>query len=314
MQDQLFHEITEQVIEGIEAGADDWEMPWHKSLGAPFNSQSGHIYSGINMLALWLAQDRKGYDSCQWATYNQWKELEGQVKKGEKGTRVLRPVFGDGDANQPKVDASNQLGGLRGFRLYSVFNEGQTEGYEDRWPPIPIEVAERNETVESYVHWSGANVRHGGERALYTITDDFIQLPDRSRFGATKTSSATEAYYATLLHELVHWTGHESRVGRPMAARGTEKYASEELIAELGAAFLCAVLDVTPDLRKDHVSYIQSWLKLLRNDHTAIVVAAAGGATAVRYLNNFQPGAEKGQWLPPWEQRRRESLSQSLEN
>jgi antirestriction protein ArdC len=148
------------------------------------------------------------------------------------------------------------------------------------------------EQAEAFTAAAGADVRYGGDRAYYRRSDDHVQMPERERFTGSATSTPTETYYATLLHELTHWTGHESRLDRDLSGRfGNEAYAMEELVAELGAAFLCADLSITNTPRPDHAAYIANWLEVLKRDKRAIFTAARKAAQATDYLAGLQPKA-----------------------
>lgn len=176
-------------------------------------------------------------------------------------------------------------------RISTVFNSAQVDGYQpETLPERPL--FERIEGAESFVSNTRAVVRHGGEQAYYRPSADHIQMPDREAFTGTDTSTAQEGYYGTLLHELTHWTGPEKRCARDLGKRfGREAYAAEELVAELGAAFLCAELGIATQPRLDHAKYIEHWLGILKADKRAIFTAAAKAAQAVDYLSNLQTAA-----------------------
>ena len=151
-------------------------------------------------------------------------------------------------------------------------------------------VIERNDRVEAFMQSTGIEVRTGGHAAYYRPSDNYIQMPDAGLFTGSDTSSATEALYSTLLHEATHATGHRSRLDRDFSQRrNRDEVCKEELLAELGAAFLCADLHVTPHLRDDHAQYLQHWLELMRGDKKAIFAAAAAANRAVQYLHGLQP-------------------------
>jgi antirestriction protein ArdC len=157
----------------------------------------------------------------------------------------------------------------------------------ERPPVVPIE---RNDRVETFMAAIGIDVRYGGHSAYYRPSDDYIQMPDKGLFTASDTSSATECFFSTLLHEACHATGHRSRLDRGFNGRmSREEVCREELLAELGAAFLCADLQVTPTLRDDHAQYLSHWLDLLRGDKKAIFTAAAAASRAVEWLHAKQP-------------------------
>ena len=285
----VYSRITNQVIEAIEAGAGNWRMPWHTDgLGAmrPVNVVSGRPYRGVNVLALWSAADEHGYSSDKWATYKQWQEIGAQVRKGEKSSLIVFWTVNDSDEGGDDPDHPNEGHEARRrifARGYSVFNAEQVDGYQDE-PPPPRPEIERIEHAERFFSALGADVRHGGARAFYRPASDHIQMPPFEAF------RDAVAYYATRGHETIHWTGAKQRLDRDMSGRfGSEPYAGEELVAELGAAFLCADLSLENEPRPDHAAYVASWLKALRDDNRAIFSAAAKAQQAIDYLQCLQP-------------------------
>ncbi len=280
--------ITDQIISAIEAGVDEFKLPWNRPAGSikrPKNIASSQRYRGINVVTLWVEALIRGYSIPVFGTYKQWQEAGCQVRKGEKASLV---VF----YKEYEVDAAPEKDGDDGKRWvakgYWVFNAEQVDGYE--MPEVAeVSAIERNARVDAFIAATGADIRHGGQSAHYDPKADRIQMPDGGLFTGTDTSDATEAYYSTLLHETCHWTGHKSRLDRDLGMRfGKESYAAEELIAELGAAFLCADLSVTPSLRDDHAQYIDHWLKIMKVDKKAIFTAAARANKALEYLQREQ--------------------------
>ena len=288
----VYTRVTNKIVEAIEAGADRWDMPWHvpANMGYPVNAASGKAYRGVNILTLWVESQLKGYSDPTWATYKQWQALGKQVAKGEKSTiGVFWKRFDDvsDDAcHDDEQTEPDRMGRTRMMaRGFSLFNACQTEGYEP--PQLPAKPNhERIESAEAFFRSAGASIRHGGSKAFYHPTNDFIQMPPFDAF------RDPIAYYSTLAHESTHWTGHRSRLDRDLKGRfGDESYAAEELIAELGGAFLAATLGLTPEPRPDHAAYIQSWLKILKNDNRAIFTAASHAQRAADYLHDKQSPA-----------------------
>jgi antirestriction protein ArdC len=284
--------ITEEILAAIAAGAPKFEMPWHGSglrRGRPLNAASRIPYRGVNVLALWVAAEKKGYRTGTWATYRQWTALDAQVRKGETGSLIV--FFKEVERRVQTNDTSEEsTENYLVARASWVFNADQVKGWRRPPPtkPNPVEVLAR---AEAFIQATGADIREGGEMACYLPGPDYIEMPDRKRFTGTTTSSATEAYYATQLHELTHWTGHKKRLDRDLSARfGENAYAMEELVAELGAAFLCADLGVTNSPRPDHAAYVGNWIRVLGNDPRAIFLASARAGGAVDYLTGLQPG------------------------
>lgn len=288
--------ITEQIVAAIEKGAGDFHMPWHRARGAsarPLNIASGKRYRGINIVALWLAGEANGYPHPVWGTYRQWQAKGAQVRRGERSSLIVFYKTLDYQREDP-ASGETEDHRVPMARASHVFNVAQVDGYE--LPAIeetlPDAVIDPVEAADHVVRMSGAVIREGGDRAFYAPREDYIGMPDRARFGGSPTMTPTEAYYATKLHELTHWTGGEKRLNRSLGTRfGENAYAMEELVAELGASYLCADLGVTTELRPDHAAYIQSWLKVLRSDKRAIFTAAARAQEAATYLLQFAPDA-----------------------
>jgi len=292
--ESVYVTITERIAAAIAAGAPRFEMPWHQSgplLGRPLNALSRKPYRGINVLALWVAAQSRAFATGRWATYRQWATLGAQVRKGEKGSVIVfykkAETILHGDDSEEGEPETRLVA-----RASWVFNADQVEGWEPpeaSAPSNPVSVLDR---TEAFVSATGADIHEGGGVACYRPYADYIQMPPRSAFIGSSTSTPTESYYATLLHELTHWTGHERRLSRDFSRRfGDEAYAMEELVAELGAAFLCVDLGVTNTPRPDHAAYAGSWLRVLGNDARAIFIASGKAGAAAEYLANC--GAER---------------------
>ena len=292
----IYQRVTDQIIEAIEAGAEKWEMPWHTTGGAdimrPINATTHKAYRGVNVLALWIAAQHNGYAANEWATYKQWQEKGAQVRKGERSQFVVFwKITDQGDETQDGGEdssADNDGQSRRVFaRGYPVFNTAQVDGYTpppqpEPLPPLPTNP--RNDAAEAFFAATGAQIQHGGNRAFYRPSTDQIQMPPFEAF-----PDVTD-YYSVLGHETVHWTSAKHRLDRDLSGRfGSEAYAAEELIAELGAAFLCADLGLTNTPRPDHASYVASWLKVLKGDNRAIFTAAARAQKAADFLHELQP-------------------------
>lgn len=292
----VYELVTAEIIRAIEAGiAEQYQMPWHRnaSQGLPMNASTKRHYHGFNTLALWAAAQLKGYPSPWWATYRQWAEIGAQVRRGEKASPVLFYKKLEPEAEgKPDSEPSPERPKIV-VRLSHVFNADQVDG----WSVPGTPVADRTETIGSvdrFIAAIGARIQYGGDHAYYTRATDHIQMPNRSSFTGTDSSSATESFYAVLLHEHVHWSGHQARLNRDLSGHfGADAYAMEELVAELGAAFLCAELRITDAPRKDHALYIRSWLPVLRGKHTALAIAASAATKACRYLGEFSGAARE---------------------
>ena len=267
------------MIENAQASNSDWTMPFKSLGGKPCNALTGKAYRGLN--ALWLGL--LGYRTV--ATYKQWLELGYQVQKGCKSIGISVPMI--------VKDKKTQDQKMIGFRGASVFPASAVLHAESGEPWVEpeidaVDLTERLEIADQYVANLSFDIRHSGEgRAYYQPAGDFIHMPERAAFSATKTSSATENYYSTLLHESAHATGHKSRLDR-LDLKNKKGYAFEELVAELSAAFLCNQLDVSGAPRDDHAQYLASWLKALDGDNDYIFKAASEAQKVVDWMDAKQ--------------------------
>jgi antirestriction protein ArdC len=275
--------VTDAIIHAIEEGVGTWRMPWHTSgrfAFSPINVTSKKPYRGINTVCLWASAQAKGYDSGEWATYQQWQDKGGQVRKGEKATTVVFWKFANGSAETDDGDETPKGGSCRLLftRGYSVFNAAQVDGYAPK-VDADVPMSERIAHADAFFTNIGADVRHGGNQAFYSPASDHIQMPPFQAF------RESVSYYSTLAHEHTHFTAAASRCDRQLGKRfGDSAYAAEELIAELGAAFTCAHLGLSTEPREDHAQYIQSWLRVLKADKRAIFTAASKAQQATDWL------------------------------
>jgi antirestriction protein ArdC len=291
MANEIHDKITALIIAGLESATSPTEWPWVRAAaaGLPVNVASGKAYQGINRMVLGMAM--AGGATAHWGTFKQWQEKGAQIAKGSKSTPVI--YWGDVylDAEGNRTTADDPEGRKRMFaKSASVFHSGQVEGWEaPAVEPSQVAGAERIEHVEEFVYMTGAQVFEGGAEAYYRPGLDQIQMPARSLFKDTKTASATEHFYSTLMHELVHWTGHAKRCNRDLTGRfGNAAYAFEELVAEIGSAFLAADLGLAPEPRADNLRYVASWLEVLKGDATAIGKAATLSKQAADHLHGKQ--------------------------
>jgi len=278
--------ITEKIAQAIESGAGAFTMPWHRSadVGRPTNASTNVKYRGLNVVALWAEATVSRFSSGYWASFRQWQRLGASVRKGERGATIvfykaLEPEVASDDEqrSQPRLFA----------RASRVFNADQVAGWSAPGEPTRSRATVLPE-VEATIEGTKAVIVEGGAAAFYDRAADAIHIPERRKFCGTLTSTPTEAYYATLLHELTHWSGAAHRLDRQFGERfGDEAYAFEELVAELGAAFLCADLQIANDPRPDHAAYVTGWLSVLRRDHRALSTAARLASTAAQYLTGL---------------------------
>jgi antirestriction protein ArdC len=278
----VYARVTDQIITAIETGnVGNWKMPWHTSgryAFSPINVVSKKPYRGINTLCLWTASQAKGYESGEWGTYKQFQERGAQVRRGEKSTTVCFWKWSNTTTETQDGDDTKAGSHLLFTRGYSVFNAAQVDGYTLKSEP-DMPMPERIERAEQFFRGIGADVRHSGNRAFYSVDGDFIQMPP---FGAFHENVS---YYSTLAHEHTHFTAKDNRCDRQLGKRfGDNAYAAEELIAELGAAFTCAHLRLSTEPREDHAQYINSWLKVLKADKRAIFTAASKAQQAADFM------------------------------
>lgn len=285
-------DIYQQIADTLIARLDQcqpYQRPWLTSntTAMPANATTGRTYRGSNVVMLWMAADAAGYTDARWATFQQWKERGAIVRKGEKGTPIL--WFSLIDRKHASTDAesgdTDPSGKIPCARISHVFNIAQVDGADLTTPAAASSNVSFIEAAEHLVVSTQATIRHGGNAAYYRRSTDHIQMPPREAFTGTATMTATEAYYATLLHELVHWTA--PRLDRELGKRfGDDAYAAEELVAELGAAFLTCRLGISATPRDDHAAYLASWSTLLRKDPRAFVTASSKAADAAEFLVN----------------------------
>lgn len=286
----VYASITDQIIAAIEAGADHPQMPWHSQgsiIERPINVASKRGYRGVNTVALWASAYCQHFTTGLWGTYRQWQDKGAQVRKGEKSSVII--FYRDLEPGE-RDDVSGNTSDERGQRSFiarasRVFNVAQVDGFvmdEIDETAAAITPCER---AEQLITASGASIAIGGTSAHYNRRTDCIAMPDRHRFTGTKTSTASESWYSTLLHELSHWSGAERRLARTFGERfGDDAYAMEEMVAELSAAFLCGDLGITVEPRPDHADYIGHWLRILKGDRKAIFTAASAANKAAEYL------------------------------
>ena len=274
--------ITQEIIARLEAGTKPWVQPWR---GVPVSRPlraCGIPYRGMNVFWLWMVADMCGYASPYWMTYNQAKNLGAQVRKGEKSTIAIFYKSYTKEVEAPDTgEKSDET--RRVLKAYPVFNADQVEGLPERFhPAVSLDLVEpegREAELDGFFAAIPVNLRHQGCEAYYEPTPDRVTMPPASLF------SGFDHYYATLAHELSHWSGHSSRLARDLKNRfGTAAYAAEELVAELSSAMLGAELGLSVTHLDSHASYIEHWLKLLREDDRAILAAAAKAEEASSLL------------------------------
>ena len=280
----IYQAVTNQVIAALEAGTPPWVCPWTSSGGSrlPSNAASSRPYRGINVLLLQMQAAVRGYDRNRWLTFNQARAFGAHVRRGEEGTGIVFFKMHEVDGAERMPAAANDARGPRVvplLRSFTVFNIAQVDCLPQALAAQPSPAAEWNPIAEAeaVLQRSGATIRHGGDMAFYRPSDDVIQLPPRAQFPDAR------HYYNVALHELTHWTGHPTRCNRPLVGRSQlTGYAFEELVAEMGAAFLSSHCGLPGELQ--HASYIAHWLEALRSDKRLVFTAASLAQKAADYL------------------------------
>jgi len=276
-------DLADQFITAIEGGFVEgkWQRPWNSAAGVPTNPLSdngpdkpkGHDFTGFNLLWLYML-----FGGGYFATMKQWNSVNARIKKGSKSIVVLRPIFKFEKRMVNGVERKVSI--LIGFTPYRVFSSDDVEGWE-----VPeVETIEFTpiESAEALIRATGAQIEHTGSRALYIPSQDLIQSP------APEYYHSVQDYYATIMHEIIHWSGHKSRLDRFQEGSRFQhnSYAFEELIAETGATFLCARLGIEQDqfIRDNHVKYVKGWLEIMRGDSKALSQACGKAQTAANYI------------------------------
>ncbi|WP_260582429.1 ArdC family protein [Sphingopyxis sp. PET50] len=283
----LYEEVTRRIISELEAGRFPWVQPWGRgegegavAPGLPRNALTGRPYSGVNILILWGAVIDHGWPSQTWLTFRQALAAGGSVRKGERGTAV---VYADSFTPEAEKERAREAGedakAIPFLKRFTLFNVAQCEGLGEGLAADPAPLPEREivPLAEAVIAASGVDFRIGGDKAFYVPAHDFVGVPPQPAFFEQIN------YYRTALHELTHATGHVSRLDRKlMNGLGGKHYAREELVAEMGSAFLCAALGIVPTVR--HADYLAHWLELLNEDSRAIFRAASHASKAADWI------------------------------
>jgi antirestriction protein ArdC len=272
--------VTDRIIESLEAGVVPWRKPWKSIGGVARNLNSGRPYRGVNVLLTALTSMAAGYTDNRWATFNGIKRAGGSVRKGEKGTLVIlwKPIEKKNDPTDPEKVTDKFLM-LKGYTVFNVQQADFPDGIPADGDETELVAHDRDEIAEtvisSYCETTGVKFEIGGNSASYSPTLDMIRVPMIEQF------DSADSYYATAYHEMIHSTGHESRLKRIKDTTfGSEPYADEELVAEIGASMLCALTGREPKIESS-AAYIANWLRVLRDDKKFIVTAAARAQKAV---------------------------------
>jgi antirestriction protein ArdC len=275
IENKVYQQVTDRIIEELEKGAAPWIKPWKAGSNEDQNIVSKKGYNGINRLILGMS----GFAAPYWGSFKQWQALGGNVRKGEKGTMIVfySPIVKDA-INPSTGDSERSM--YHCLKSYYVFNISQVDDIDYEQPAPILPNFNPIPALEDRILKTGANIKHNGSQAFYRPSDDSITMPAKNTF------ISEDHYYATVLHEITHWSGAKHRLDRTKGKRFADTaYAFEELVAEMGAAFLCQDHGIQGDLR--HADYIGSWLKCLKDDNKAIFNAAALAQKAATYINGL---------------------------
>lgn len=296
MTERLYRRVAERIIEELAAGRLPWVTPWASGCAVEpaTNAVSRRAYSGVNAVLLWEAASRRGYTCNRWMTFAQARIATDGVRRGESGTTIVFAREYVPRIEQERVDSGEiQLrDATKRFHLrsYRVFNLDQLVDVPAKYrPAAPATTGKDNREVEELLRKTGAEIRVGGTDAYFNHAEDFVALPGESFF------AHRADFYATALHEMIHWTGHETRLDRSFGQSIRDSaYVREELIAELGGAFLCARFGIQPQAR--HSDYIGHWLEAINAEPRALFRSASAASAAADYLIAFtQEGQDSGE-------------------
>ena len=273
-----YQEVTDKILQLMEEHGTDWVKPWKSDgiAGMPYSIGTGKAYRGINTVMLWSS----GFADPRFGTFKAWQAKGHKVKKGSKGTKI---VFLQINEYEDKKTGDKKR--IPMLRMSTVFNAAQVEDVEPLPTAEPLPEVERIAKAEAFIKNTGARFEEveGFDSAYFAPSADLIRMPAAAQF------DEIEEFYSTAMHELTHWTGHASRLDRlKRCGFGSSEYAKEELVAEMGAAFLCADLGISNTPRPDHAKYLNNWMRGLKNDKKLIVQAASHAAKAAQYLHDLQ--------------------------
>jgi len=295
--DELFEQTTAKMLKLLDsADGEGWEKPWRAMFGNgtfPTNVTTKKAYQGFNVLVFWMAAEDNGYQTNEWATYKQWKKVDAQVRKGEKGTAGIKWGFtftcgttGKKGSYHCKIQGCQDSKFVWGS-TFTVFNADQVDGYDPEVAEKPESVVDRDARTDAFIAGTEADFAYRGDRAYYTPGTNNIVLPPVEDF------TSTDGFYATALHELTHWSGDKSRLDRDQQnIFGSQAYAAEELVAEFGSAFLQAHLGLRAEPSMNAASYLKNWATVLRADEKNLYRAAKYATAAAKFMIELNEKAE----------------------
>ena len=288
---ELYEKIASQIVSQMAEGVLPWHRPWSVNPNARVSKplrENAVPYRGINVLILWGAAIDAGYASPFWMTYRQAQSIGAQVRKGERATHI---VFAKTAKKRERDETGEEVEAIIPVRrVYAVFNADQIDGLPEKYvPEIPdVNPDRRDAACQAWFDRLGIEIRYGGQRAYYAPGPDRVQMPPFETF------ESRDQFFSTLAHEMTHATGHKDRLDRLRGRIDDRARAREELVAELGSAFLCADLGIASSPRADHASYIASWLELLKDEPRAVFDAATRAQQAVEFLHALHEGNANG--------------------
>ena len=275
----LYEVVTQKIIDLLDSAVVPWQIPWRSQNGMPRNMISNRSYTGINF---WMLLCLK-FDSPFYMTFEQARTLGGTVRKGEKSTlvvfwKLLESLEKDGSTRKTPF-----------LRYYNVFNFTQTEGIDPKKIP-ETEAYDHDfnsiDAAEKLIYeWKDCpKIDWNEDHAYYNPITDTVGMPD------PRTFFHDEQVFSTLFHECVHSVGHISRLARHEKIKdhkfGSQDYSQEELVAEMGAAYLCGMCDIQQETIQNNAAYIKSWIRTFKDDPKVLVLAAAQAQNAVNYIVN----------------------------
>ncbi|WP_138477118.1 ArdC family protein [Dyadobacter bucti] len=287
-QNDIYSRVTNKILSDLEKGNLTWRKPWNSEYLSGYVMRPLRFnnvpYTGINTLMLWGTAAEKGYALPHWMTFKQALAMKGCVRKDEKGTQV---VYADTLIKEHEEEGDTKISKIPYLKCYIVFNVSQIEGLPEAFYKLPqpskANPEQRSKEIGDFFAQTKADI-YVGSQASYSQSTDKIQMPPFESF------ETAAGYYGTLAHELTHWTKHPKRLNRDLGRKhyGDEGYAEEELVAELGACFLAADLGFEPMPEQQHAAYIQSWLKVLKDNKRFIFFAASHAQKAAEYIHGQQ--------------------------
>ncbi|CAN5820274.1 zincin-like metallopeptidase domain-containing protein [soil metagenome] len=288
MYSDIHQQVTDTILKQLEKGVAPWHKPWKEKVGfkLPVNKTTGNLYNGVNVILLWASAEERGFQTNEWASFQQWRDKKEIVRKGEKGTMI---VYYDTIEKQDRNN-EDKIKKIPFIKSSYVFNRAQLQSYnaDKEAAPEKLPLIERIDIIDTFVHDTGVDIRPSNCGAYYVPATDKVHMPDISHFLDQPDCKAAEAYYSTLFHELTHWTGHINRLNRGLSTNfGSEPYAKEELVAELGASYLGAEFEIEKAPVENHVNYIGGWLKKLKDDKHFLISAASSASKATGFLHKI---------------------------